>query len=762
MMNKKNRHKLYSVIVVVFFTLYVGAQQNILPLIPQPKSLVKTPGHFSLTSTTKLVVTTQSIKDELVYFNDYLKKHYGFVLEVTSKIPKKGNYIIFTYPDWEAGLKENYHLTINETFISIIAESEGAGNFYAIQSLIQLLPLEKTTTLNIPCLQIKDAPLMKWRGMHLDVCRHFFSIDFIKKYIDLLALYKMNTFHWHLTDDQGWRIEIKKYPKLTQVGAWRNGTMIGAYSNQEFDTIKYGGFYTQEQIKDVVTYAAQRHITIVPEIEMPGHAVAAISAYPFLSCDEKQIDVERGWGVFENVFCTKDTVFNFLEDVLSEVMDLFPGKYIHVGGDECPKTKWKTCNHCQSRIKTEKLKDEHELQSYFITRIEKFVNSKGRQIIGWDEILEGGLAPNAAVMSWRGTEGGINAAKQKHKVVMSPGTHCYFDHFQGDPIDEPLAFGGYTPLQKVYSFNPIPTELNESEKQYILGAQANVWTEYILNDKHVEYMANPRMAALSEVLWSPNENRNSSHFVARLQKHFLLLDKLNFNYSKALYNVEQITTSSKSHQAINLELKADSVLGKIYYTIDGSNPKIKSIPYKNAITISNNTTVKAALFKNEKQLGKISQRNYEINLATNKSITLAIPPSKSYNYGGAFTLINGVVASLPRTNNQWLGWSGKNLEAVIDLKQLEEIKTISVGFLKEEVNWIYLPKEAEVYISNDGQKYISIGKMTLINERFMEISVSPTKTRYVKIIVNNYGLIPEGNPGAGSPAWLFCDEIQIK
>ncbi len=761
-MTNKMKHKLYNIVAILFFSFYVSAQQNSLPLIPQPKSLVLTNGNFNLTSSTKIVVTAQSAKNEIAYFNAYLKTHYGFVLDVVYKIPEKDNYIIFKFPDWEAGLKENYHLNIQESAISITAESGGAGNFYAIQSLIQLLPIEKTNTLVIPCLQIKDTPLMKWRGMHLDVCRHFFSIDFIKKYIDLLALYKMNTFHWHLTDDQGWRIEIKKYPKLTQVGAWRKGTMIGAYSNQEFDTIKYGGYYTQEQIKEVVAYAAQRHITIVPEIEMPGHAVAAISAYPFLSCDEKQIDVERGWGVFENVFCTKDTVFNFLENVLSEVMNLFPGTYIHIGGDECPKTKWKTCKHCQLRIKTEKLKDEHELQSYFITRIEKFVNSKGRQIIGWDEILEGGLAPNAAVMSWRGTEGGINAAKQKHNAVMSPGTHCYFDHFQGDPIDEPLAFGGYTPLQKVYSFNPVPTELNDSEKKYILGAQANIWTEYILNEKHVEYMANPRMAALSEVLWSPNENRNQSNFIARLQKHFLLLDKLHYNYSKALYNVEQVPTASNTHQAIQLELKADSVLGNIYYTSDGSEPSIKSTPYTKAITISKNTTIKAALFKDNEQLGKVSQRYYDINLATNKSIALATPPNSSYNYGGAFTLINGVVASLPRTNNQWLGWSGKNLEAVIDLKQPEEIKTISVGFLKEEVNWIYLPKDAEVFISNDGQKFSSVGKMKLNNERFMEIIINPTKTRYVKIVANYYGLIPQGNPGAGSPAWLFCDEIQIK
>ena len=345
-------------------------------------------------------------------------------------------------------------------------------------------------------------------------------------------MYKMNTFHWHLTDDQGWRIEIKKYPKLTEIGAYRNGSMVGHYSDQKFDDKRYGGFYTQDDIKEIVAYANQRHITVVPEIEMPGHAVAALAAYPEYSCTGGPFEVGKIWGVLDDVFCPKDETFTFLENILSEVIDLFPSKYIHIGGDECPKVRWKACPKCQQRMKTENLKDEHELQSYFIQRIEKFVNAKGRKIIGWDEILEGGLAPNAAVMSWRGTEGGIAAAKEKHYVVMSPGSHCYFDHYQGEPKNEPIAFGGYTPVEKVYSFNPTPKELSADEAQYILGAQANLWTEYIETPSHVEYMIFPRMLALSEVVWGTSNPEKLADFQNRMIQHFDIFDKKGINYSK--------------------------------------------------------------------------------------------------------------------------------------------------------------------------------------------------------------------------------------
>jgi hexosaminidase len=528
--------------ILLFASVFSFAQKSTLPIIPQPNEITLKEGSFTISPTTKIVLrNSDSFKNDIDWFNDYLEKNYGFRLEFIQSESKIGNFIQFEYPDFEGGFKENYHLDINRARIKIIAEGNGSGAFYALQSLVQLIPPQQINSLKaapkkefeIPCLYIYDRPRYQWRGMHLDVCRHFFLVSFVKRYIDLIAAYKMNVFHWHLTEDQGWRIEIKKYPKLTSVGAWRNGTMVGSYKDKKYDTIRYGGFYTQEEIKDVVAYATARHITIVPEIEMPGHSLAAIAAYPWLSCTGQKQEVAKGWGVFDDVYCSKDSTFQFLQDVLTEVMELFPGKYIHIGGDECPKTRWKTCPNCQALIKKEKLKDEHELQSYFITRIEKFVNSKGRQIIGWDEILEGGLAPNAAVMSWRGTEGGIAAAKQKHFVVMSPGKPCYFDHYQSkDKSKEPLAIGGYNPLDSVYKYDPTPKVLNEQEREFIMGAQGNVWTEYILNEKQVEYMAVPRMIALAEVLWTFPQNKDFRNFVLRLNKNKFILDNLQVNYAK--------------------------------------------------------------------------------------------------------------------------------------------------------------------------------------------------------------------------------------
>lgn len=528
-------------LLALFISNVLLAQKQVLPIIPYPNEVIWQGGQFVLSPQTKIVVKNGAFKNDVDLFNDYLEKNYGFKLEIVDNILKTGNFISFTYPDFEAGFYENYHLDINPARITITAEGKGAGAFYALQTLIQLIPTQEVKNLKVapqktfelPCITIKDRPGYTWRGMHLDVCRHFFPTSFIKKYIDILAMYKLNTFHWHLTEDQGWRIEIKKYPKLTSVGAWRNGTMIGKYSDKKYDSIRYGGFYTQEEIKEIVAYAAARHITVVPEIEMPGHSLAAIAAYPWLSCTGQAQEVAKGWGVFDDVYCTKDSVFNFLQDVLDEVIALFPGKYIHIGGDECPKTRWKTCAKCQNRIKELGLKDEHELQSYFITRMEKYLNSKGKQIIGWDEILEGGLAPNAAVMSWRGTEGGIAAAKQKHFVVMSPGKPCYFDHYQSKNKEkEPLAIGGFNPLDSVYNYNPTPKTLTDKEAKYIMGAQGNVWTEYILNEKQVEYMAVPRLIALSEVLWTQPEYKNFNNFILRLKKNSAILDKMNVNYAK--------------------------------------------------------------------------------------------------------------------------------------------------------------------------------------------------------------------------------------
>jgi hexosaminidase len=421
------------------------------------------------------------------------------------------------------------------------------GIFYGMQTLRQLLPyqIERSYLSNIawtiPCVEIEDEPRFVHRGLMLDVCRHFMPKEFVMKFIDMLAYHKMNTFHWHLTEDQGWRIEIKKYPKLTEIGAYRNRTLEGRYTSPEkrkWDNTRYGGFYTQEDIKEVIAYAQKRFITIIPEIEMPGHAVAALTAYPGLSCTGGPFEVEGLWGIFNDIFCPKEETFEFLENVLAEVAELFPSEYIHIGGDEAPKTRWKNCAHCQELIRKEGLKDEHELQSYFIKRIEKFVESKGKHIIGWDEILEGGLAPNATVMSWRGEAGGINAAKQNHDVIMSPNTYVYLDYFQANPKTQPLAIGGFLPLWKVYSYNPMPASLTPAEAKHVLGVQGNIWTEYIPTTDHVEYMAFPRGAAIAETGWSPDAKKNYADFKERIIQQFKRYDAIGWNYCNAILTEE--------------------------------------------------------------------------------------------------------------------------------------------------------------------------------------------------------------------------------
>lgn len=526
------------VFLVVLFANTVFSQ-NQLPLIPQPTNLIVSEGTFLLSNSTIIQTPADANSFETKFLKDYLLAQYGLKLKSTVDYVKSPTMISLTLriPDTTDFDRESYTLDITKNKITIEA-ADNQGLFYGIQTLLQLLPVEKNKQLAIPCLRIWDKPKFKWRGMHLDVCRHFFPVSFVKKYIDYIAMYKMNTFHWHLTDDQGWRIEIKKYPKLTAIGAWRTGSMIGHYNDQKYDTVRYGGFYTQEEIKEIVAYAGERHITVVPEIEMPGHAQAALAAYPELSCTGGPFEVSRQWGILEDVFCPKEQTFEFLENVLTEVIALFPSQYIHIGGDECPKTRWKNCPHCQALMKEQGLKNEHELQSYFIRHMEQFVNSKGRKIIGWDEILEGGLAPNAAVMSWQGIDGGIAAASQQHDVVMTPASYCYFDQYQGNPAMEPLAIGGNITVEKVYSFHPVPDPLSEADGRHILGAQGNVWTEYMADAKHVEYMIFPRMAALAEVVWGTSNPADYNGFEKRLRQHFSLLDKLGVNYSKAILQKE--------------------------------------------------------------------------------------------------------------------------------------------------------------------------------------------------------------------------------
>jgi len=527
--------KVFAAFLVNLLFMNMYAQTSVqVNIIPKPVSLKVKPGIFKLDKKTAIVVKDEGDKDAADFFNDYLEKYYGFSLSITETA--SNNFISFSTKKFIKAPENDEHYTLNGTSKSIVLEGDSyAGTFLGAQSLIQLLPVKRSSSLQLPLVSISDQPRLKYRGLMLDVARHFFDVEFVKKYIDFIALHKMNTFHWHLTDDQGWRIEIKKYPKLTEIGAYRNGTIIGRYPGTGNDNIHYGGFYTQEQIKEVVAYAAKRHITVIPEIEMPGHAKAALASYSNLGCSGGPYEVKQTWGVEEEVFCAgNDSVFTFLQEVLDEVIPLFPSQYVHIGGDECPKSRWKTCPKCQKRIKDHNLKDEHELQSYFVQRMEKYVNSKGKKMIGWDEILEGGLAPNATVMSWRGEAGGIEAAKQDHDVIMTPGTHVYLDHSQSKKEDS-VTIGGYLSVQKVYSYEPVPGVLSVKQKKHVLGAQGNVWTEYMKSPRKVEYMLFPRLSALSEVLWSPPASRSWNEFEKRLAVQFKRYDLWGVNYSRALF-----------------------------------------------------------------------------------------------------------------------------------------------------------------------------------------------------------------------------------
>jgi len=574
-------------IFLFFFEISVIAQDTDpnLGIIPAPVSVKKSAGQFTLSRETVLLADSVSNK-AVVFFADYLANSAMLSIKPKANTGQNvDNSIVLTSAGTDGLPAEGYRLTITPKNITIAAK--GAGMFYGIQTLMQLMPLERTAVPKLPCVQVEDYPRFAYRGMMLDVCRHFFSVEFVKKYIDLMAMYKLNNFHWHLTDDQGWRIEIKKYPKLTEIGSKRPATLIGSYrtTNPPYDNTPVEGYYTQDQIRDVVKYAADRYINIVPEIEMPGHSEAALAAYPEFGCNPPNTyHVSGTWNEHNDVYIPTDETFNFLDDVLTEVMSLFPSKYIHIGGDEVAKDDWQHSEATQKLMKQLKIKDEHELQSYFIKRIEGFVNSKGRSVIGWDEILEGGIAPNVTIMSWQGEAGGIAAARQSHNVVMTPSNAgLYFDHAQGKLTDEPLGLGGFSPLIQTYSYNPTPAVLTEEQQKYIIGVQANLWTEYIATENKVEYMVLPRMLALSEIAWTPFANKNYTDFKdMRLPQHLAWLDKNNFEYRVPAVIGARDTIIFGTQ--LTVDLKSSVKGAKVYYTIDDYLPRETDMEFTTPIT----------------------------------------------------------------------------------------------------------------------------------------------------------------------------------
>ncbi|WP_338356052.1 beta-N-acetylhexosaminidase [Yeosuana marina] len=786
---------LKQILVVIVITLFCScAKQKVftekdIQIIPKPAELQLSDDIFEFSENTKFVVANDFQKEISKALISKFEKAAGWKPEVSDIVPKS-NYVQFNVDD--SFENEAYKLEVNKESVTITAKGH-AGFIYGLETIRQLLPVaieSKDVVTNtgwiIPTLTINDQPRFQYRGLMLDVSRHFFNVDYVKKTIDRLAMLKMNVLHLHLVDDQGWRIEIKKYPKLTEVGGYRNGTIVGHYPGSENDNKREGGFYTQEEIKDIVAYATKRNVTIIPEIELPGHSSAAIAAYPYLSCfpeeptsvphnmmsetskelqEKGQVKiVQESWGVFKDIYCAgKEDTFKFLEDVLSEVLPLFPSKYIHIGGDEAIKPHWKICPNCQKRIKDEGLKDEHELQSYFIERIEKFVNSKGKKIIGWDEILEGGLAPQATVMSWRGTQGGIEAAKQEHDVIMTPGTHCYFDHYQGPENEEPLAIGGYTPINKVYQFDPVVETMTPEEATYVLGGQANLWSEYITTTEQSEYMIFPRLAAMAEALWSPKESRDWNDFSSRIETMFKRYDYLGINYAKSIYLINSKVSVDLDKKAVYISLKNEFPNPDIRYVLGDKPIDETATKYTDSIELKETTTVKASLFKNNKPVGKVFTDTIKFHKAVAHKVTYLTPYSDDYKGAGAFGMVNALRGTKNFHDGQWQAWLGDDMGVIIDLEKEHTIQQVTVGSIENQGSGIYFPTDITVLVSEDGISYKEVGKLGrpfAVNSnaelKDFKVNFDKINTRFVKVIATNLKTTPNGDD-----AWLFVDEILV-
>ncbi|OHT43966.1 glycoside hydrolase family 20 protein [Flavobacterium tructae] len=770
---------LKSVVIVFFLTLLSNAysqkanREKGIQIIPKPKQLVLKQGNFQFSATTKFVVSDDDAQKEIVtVLINKFGSAAGFRPEISNKIPKS-NYVQFKV---DTALKnEAYLLEVNKENITITAKGS-AGFIYGLESIRQLLPESiesksriKAVKWEIPTLTITDEPRFQWRGLMLDLSRHFFDKSYIIETIDRLAMLKMNVLHLHLVDDQGWRIEIKKYPKLTEVGAWRVDQENAPWNARQLtnpdEKGTYGGFLTQEELKEIVKYAAAKNIEIIPEIEMPAHVSSAIAAYPELACFNQRIGVPSGglWPITDIYCAGKETTFEFLQNVIEEVIEIFPSKYIHIGGDEATKTNWDKCPNCQKRMKDNGLKDAHELQSYFVKRMEQYINSKGKKIIGWDEILEGGLAPEATVMSWRGTVGGTEAARQGHDVIMSPESPCYFNFYQGPQNVEPLAFDAFNPLNKVYAFDPVVDTMTPQEANHVLGGQANLWAEYITNTKASEYMIFPRLAALSEVLWSTRENRDWNNFTSRLPSLLQRYDYLGINYAKSAYLVTSTASADLNNKVINVALKNEFPNSDIRYVLGDKNIDDKAIKYTNPIAVKETTILKASLFQDNKPVGRIFTDTIVFHKAVGHKVNYVTPYNDSYKGDGALGMVNTIRGSKNFHDGQWQAWLVKDMEIVIDLEIEQSIEKVTVGTLESQGAGIYFPIQVTVLVSKDGTNYKEARKILRpfavnVNSELKDFKINFEKqeVRFVKVIATNLKKSP-----TGSSSWLFVDEIVV-
>lgn len=710
-------------------------------------------------------------------FAEQLALTSGTTCTVTEGVGKNG----FSFTVDTGMPAEAYTLKVGRKGVQIKASGLNGFN-YAVQTIKQMLPAEVYGKTAVPeadwtlqCVEIDDAPRFGYRGMHLDISRHFYDIDAVKRYLDIMEIHKLNTFHWHLTDDQGWRVEIKKYPELTEKGSVRKGTCVGK-NWDELDGQPYGGYYTQEQIREVVAYAAGKGITIIPEIDLPGHMLAALTAFPELGCTGGPYDLWCRWGVSDDVLCVgKEETFEFIEGVLDEILELFPSKYIHIGGDECPKVRWEKCPVCQAKIKELGIKGdehhsaEHYLQSYTISRVEKYLNERGRSIIGWDEILEGGLAPNATVMSWRGSAGGEEAVRQGHDAIMVPNSHFYFDYYQSlDVDDEPFGIGGYIPVDLVYSYEPYTEKMTEEERSHILGIQANIWTEYIKTEDHLQYMLLPRMTALSEVQWCQRENKDWDRFTKSIPHVTDIYDVKGYNYAKHIFDLTAAVTSSPKDKALSITFTiVDDA--PIRYTLDGSEPTMDSNAYDGPVSITESCTIKAKVFRDDVET-KVYTKSFDIHKAIGCPVTLETTPHEKYTFGAPASFTDGLRGEISFNGGAWTGFHGTPMSAVVEMDGKTPYSSVTASALVEKGSHIMNPAGLTVMLSEDGETYTKMAAEVYQAETAADkdgmkeytITFPETTARFIKIEVGCFEYIPDWLGGAPYKAFIFIDEILVK
>lgn len=751
-------------------------------IIPLPQSVVQTQGNGFLLQDGMVVMYPESVasmQENAQFLANYLRQESGIdlTLQAVSASQSLGTGIrLVIDPTIGAGspiAEEAYRMTVAEEGIEIAAPTP-AGVFYGIQTLRKSLPVGKYGSIQMEPVVVEDSPRFAWRGAMLDVSRHFFTVEEVKTFIDMLALHHINRFHWHLSDDQGWRLPIQAYPELTEIGSRREGTVIG-HNTGEYDGIPYGGAYTREEILDVVAYAARQHIVVVPEVDMPGHMLAALTTYPELGCTGGPYQVWQQWGVSEDVLCAGNPkTLEFVKNVLKEVMEMFPSEYIHVGGDECPKERWEACETCQAKIRELGLKDdaknsaEMKLQSWFMTQIGNFLAANGRKMIGWDEILEGGLAPGATVMSWRGIGGAIEAAHLHHDAILSPHTHLYFDYYQtNNREDEPIAIGGFIPVDRVYSFEPPFGSIPAEQHHHILGIQANLWTEYIADFKQVQYMELPRMAALSEIQWSEKSQRDYEDFLKRLPALIERYRILDYRFATHLFDVEAAIRPDSEQNEVVVSLKTlDDA--SIYYTTDGTDPRKKGLLYSGPVAVKQDGRFQAVV-KRGQAYSRIFSEQIKFNLATTRPITLAHPTHRGYTFAGPGVLVDGLKGNGNYKTGRWLGFYQGDMDAVIDLQSVQAVEQVKFSTCVEKGDWICDTREVVIEVSVDNEHFTEVVResypsMTLEDRNgiYDHLYAFPkVEARYIRVKAAVEKSLPQWHNGRGLPAFLFVDEIEI-